>query len=162
MTYYADPAKDLPVPWKSKRIVIYAQGLKVYGQIPYILQRRLQAQFISNSVSMPFGGRIFAPTQEDNYTVIPWRRADGEQHTEAAMDALLDWLYTDKGFEVAVATREYFHNRLDLPNMWQSPPHVFVPTLEQSRSLFRLALTSGKIERQQAVDLVENQDACSP
>lgn len=160
MTYYADPSKDLPVPWKSKRIVIYAQGLKIYGQIPYILQRRLQAQFISNSMSC-LGSRIVAPSGEDNYTIIPWRRVDGEQHTITAMDALLDWLYTDKGFEVAVATRRYFYDRLDLPNMWQSPPHVFIPTLEQSRSLFRLALTSGKIERQQAIDLVENQGACS-
>ena len=160
MTYYADSAKDLPVPWKSKRIVIYAQGLKVYGQIPYILQRRLQAQFISNSISC-LGSRLVAPSGEDNYTVIPWRRADGGQHTEFAMDALLDWLYADKGFEVAVATCQNFYDRLDLPNMWQSPPHVFVPTLEQSRSLFRLALASGKIEHRQATDLVENQSAGS-
>lgn len=124
MTYYANPTKDLPQPWKQKRIIFYAQGLKIYGQIPYILQRRLQGEFYSNNVPV-LGCRLIGPTMEDNYTLVRYRRPkDGKRHGDAALEALLDWLYADKGFEWAIA--KDFFRRIDLPNFWNWPPETFV------------------------------------
>lgn len=130
MLYYADPRRDLPASWKQKRIIFYAQGLKIYGQIPYILQRRLQAKFISNSMGF-MGGQISAPTLESNYTLIRYRREDGQPHSEVAIKALLDWLYDDKGFEWGVAKN--FYERLDLPNFWQWPAEVLEMGKEEHR-----------------------------
>lgn len=123
MTYYADPKNDLPQPWKQKRIIFYAQGLKIYGQIPYILQRRLQAEFYSNNASF-MGARLIAPTMENNYTLVHYRRADGQRHSDTILEALLDWLYNDKGFKWAIA--KDFFKRIDLPNFWNWPPETFV------------------------------------
>lgn len=124
MTFFANPSQDLPQPWKQKRIIFYAQGLKIYGQLPYILQRRLQGEFFSNDMSF-MGGRLWGPSFENNYTLVRYRRAkDGKRHSDVALEALLDWLYADKGFEWAIA--KDFHRRIDLANLFNWPPETFV------------------------------------
>ncbi len=133
--------RDLPQPWQPKRIIFYAQGLKVYGQIPYILQRRLGAQFFSNDIVLGglFAGmRIVGLTAERNYTVVPYRRPDGSPHRETAVEALLNWLYADRGFEMAVAVE--FHRRIDLPNFMNLPPETWVPGLPDARPDIRQLL----------------------
>ena len=79
--YFADPRVDLPQPWKEKRIIFYAQGVKIYGQIPYILQRRLQAEFYSNNLPW-LGVRLIGPTFESNYTLVRYHRKDGQYHSD--------------------------------------------------------------------------------
>lgn len=131
MAFFANTREDLPEPWKRKRIIFYAQGLKIYGQIPYILQRRLQGEFYSNNA--PFmGGRIIAPTMEQNYTLVRYHRNNGKHQGNVALEALLDWLYADKGFEWAIA--KDFHRRIDLPNFWNWPPEIFVSGTSENRS----------------------------
>jgi hypothetical protein len=145
MSFYADPRKDLPAPWKEKRVVIYRQGLKIYGQIPYILQRRLQAEFFSNNA--PFmGSRLLAPTGEDNYTLVPWRSKDGRTHSQEAVRALLDWLYADKGFTWAVAAAPEFYERQDEWNAWKEPPRTWVPAQESHYPAFTRLLTAPEFE----------------
>ena len=114
----------------------------------------MQAEFISNSVGV-LGGRLIAPSAENNYTIVRWKRNDGHPHSEAAIHALLDWLCADAGDQAAVATRDFFFDRLDLPNVYQSLPHTFVPALENVRKLFVLALTSGQANREQAIEYIE-------
>lgn len=142
MTYHCDPSRDLPVAWKPKRVIVYRQGLKIYGCLPYILARRLDAEFISNNASA-LGARIVAPTMEDNYTLVRYRRRDGRPHRREAVQALLDWLYADRGFEWAVAAPEFFDDRLDLVNWWQAPPETFVPGSEAAAQQFAGALLAG-------------------
>jgi hypothetical protein len=140
MTYFANPREDLPAPWKPKRIIFYAQGLKIYGQIPYILQRRLQAEFISNDVGV-LGGRLVGPTAECNYTLVRYRRQDDKPHSDAVLEALLDWLCADRGFEWAIALDYYKH--IDLPNLFNWPPETWVPGgLEQRPDIKQLLLES--------------------
>lgn len=130
MAYWANPQTDLPKAWKQKRIIFYAQGLKIYGQIPYLLQRRLQAEFYSNNA--PFGGaRLLAPSFEQNYTVISYRRKGGDPHSQEAVEALLNWLYADKGFEWAIAKK--FNKRIDLANFWNWLPEVWEMGTEERR-----------------------------
>lgn len=143
MTYYADPQRDLPNAWEPKRIVFYARGLKIYGQIPYVLQRKLQAEFISNNAPLWGGGRIIGPTRERNYTIVSYRRKNGSPHSEATIKALLDWLYTDKGFEWGLAGAANFRDGLDGPNFFRQPPETVAPAAEDDRlDLIRL-LTEG-------------------
>ena len=134
-SYWANPQTDLPAPWKEKGIIFYAQGLKVYGQIPYLLQRRLQAEFFSNNAPI-FGARIVAPTREHNYTVIPYRREDGNPHSRKAIKALLDWLYSDKGFVWAIA--KDFGDNIKTWNAWRSKPETWAPAEEMPPQLLRL------------------------
>jgi len=142
MSYYADPTLDLPAPWKAKRIVFYARGLKVYGQIPYILQRRLQAKFYSNDMSL-FGGRIVGPTREHNYTVISYRLEDGSPHSAATLEALIDWLYSDKGFEFGIADPENFEDQIAMVNWFNSNPHT-VQATENHRVFVAKMLSTGQ------------------
>lgn len=138
MAYYADPNADLPAEWKLKRAIFYACSLKVYGQIPYILQRRLGAEFISNIASGPFGGRVVAPTGEDNYTVVPYRRADGECQSDEALAAFLSWLEADAGYEWAIAAPGEFERRdLRQPNWWRKPPQTWIPDPAQGAATLR-------------------------
>ena len=76
---YTHPG-DLPGDHKPKLVVVYAAGLKIYGALPYLLQRRLQARFNSSEVGGG-GMRVFGPTWEPNYTIVPWRRDDGALHS---------------------------------------------------------------------------------
>lgn len=141
-SYWANPQTDLPAPWKAKAIIFYAQGLKVYGQIPYILQQRLQAEFYSNNAGL-WGGRLCAPSFERNYTVVPYRRKDGNPHRQEIIKALLDWLYADKGFEWAIA--KDFHRKIDLPNFYNWPPDIWEMGKPEQRSEFaKLLLDSPK------------------
>lgn len=129
--YYADPVRDLPSTIKSKQCIFYAEGLKVYGQIPYILQRRLEAEFYSNDTSIFGGGRLTAPTQEPNYTVVPYHRANGRSHNNAALKALFDWLYADAGFEWAFAVE--FRRHIREWNLLNPEPGTFVPGVIEER-----------------------------
>ena len=140
MSFYADPSQDLPALWKPKRCIFYAQGLKIYGQIPYILQRRLQAEFFSNNAPA-FGGRIIAPTVEQNYTVVPYRRRDGAPHSQGTIDTLMDWLFADKGLEWAIA--KDFDREIRGWNAYQMPPQTWIPTTEETQSEFVRLLTDG-------------------
>lgn len=121
MPYLCDPTHDLPTKWKQKRIIFYAQGLKVYGELPYLLRQRLRAEFFSNSYhNGEFG--LIAPAMEPNYTVVSYN-----QPVERST-ALLDWLFADTGFEWAIAAPEEFKL-----NIWQSTvcspgiPNTWVP-----------------------------------
>lgn len=116
-------------------MVFYAEELKVYGQIPYILQRRLGAKFISNEGSIFGGGRIMAPTGEKNYTIVPYRRPDGRPHTDKALEKFFDWLYEGKGFKWAIAGPQNFYDQLDLINWWNVPP-----------KLLKIALVSDRVD----------------
>lgn len=140
--YYADPARDLPAPWKPKKCVFYAEGLKIYGQIPYILQLALEAEFYSNDTSIFGGGRLIGPTQEPNYTVVPYRRANGRPHRESSLKALFDWLYADRGFEWAFAAEFWRHIREW--NLFNSEPEIFVPgTPEQRQEIVKHLFLEG-------------------
>ena len=134
-SYWANPQFDLPAPWKEKAIIFYAQGLKVYGQIPYLLQRRLQAEFYSNNAPI-FGARIVAPSWERNYTVIPYRHKDGNPHVQKAIKALLDWLYADKGFVWAIAMD--FHDNIKCWNAWRPKPETWAPAEKMPPQLLQL------------------------
>ena len=142
MTSYAAP-EDIPTPYRAKLVVIYARGLKIYGQIPYLLAKRLEAQFISNEISIAGGGSIWGGTAEPNWTVVPSRRDDGQPHTPETLQALIDWLQADKGFVATVATPEYYYDRLD-SNWGRQAPRVFQPTGYTSDSQTLLALIQGK------------------
>jgi hypothetical protein len=108
--FRCDPSTDLPAPGKIKQIVFYAQGLKIYGVLPFILKRRLRAEFYSNyfvQTSGAFrGAGIIAPSFESNYTLIIY-----DQSPEA-IAALLDWLFRDAGFEWGVAPAQEFRKDL--------------------------------------------------
>jgi hypothetical protein len=110
MAFRCDPPQDLPQVWKSKRIIFYAQGLKIYGVLPYILNRRLKGEFYSNYFVQDGGAfrgcGMIAPAYESNYTLVPYT-----QKPEYAK-ALLEWLSEDAGFEWAIASERDFNNDL--------------------------------------------------
>ena len=129
MTYYADLSRDLPTPYERKRVVFYRQGLKVYGLLPYLLQRRLKAQFFSGSVN--WGGvRISAGSFEQNWTAISYTQ------TSEALASLLDWLSSDAGFEVAIASREDFDDDIFSANIFRMPPKTWHPVGDKALPRF--------------------------
>lgn len=138
--YRADLSRDLPMDWKPKRIVFYAQGLKIYGLIPHLLNRRLKGEFISNyfvqTSGMFRGAGMLAPTGEENYTVI------GYSQRPEYVQFLLDWLYEGKGFEWAIAGPENFQDDIREWNAGKRPPETWVPAQEDQgwREGFQLAL----------------------
>lgn len=134
---YTHPG-DLPGDHKPKLVVVYAAGLKIYGALPYLLQRRLQARFNSSEISTG-GLRMFGPSWEPNYTVVPWRRYDGQPHTPETLQALAGWLQSGKGFTWVVAAPENFHDRLDA-HFFRSRPHVWQPEAAQTNPEGLLAL----------------------
>jgi hypothetical protein len=126
MAFRCDPPQDLPQAWKPKRIIFYDQGLKVYGVLPYFLNRRLEGEFYSNCYvhsSGAFRGHgMIAPAYESNYTLVPYT-----QKQEYAK-ALLEWLSQDTGFEWAIASPRDFN--IDLRHgtaFTQRNPEVWVP-----------------------------------
>jgi hypothetical protein len=135
MPYYADLSSDLPAPYKQKRAVFYRQGLKVYGLLPYILARRLKAQFFSGETS--WGNvRISAGSFESNWTAIPY------QQSPEAVNALLDWLYADKGFEVAIASEQDWDDTIFSANVYRMPPHTWYPAAGGAREGYLQVLGS--------------------
>lgn len=120
MSYRADLAHDTPSVTKKKRIIFYRGGLKIYGLLPYILQKKLKAQFFSNT---PVGGGVMMllPSHEDNWTAVPY-----DQSPER-LQSLLDWLYSDAGFEVALASRESWEDDIFSANIMNHPPSVWFP-----------------------------------
>jgi hypothetical protein len=126
MAFRCDPPQDLPTVWKLKRIIFYAQGLKIYGVLPYLLNRRLKGEFYSNyyvNSSGAFrGSGMIAPAMEFNYTVIPYTQKP--EHSKA----LLEWLSEDAGFEWAIASERDFHKDLRHGNAFSDRhPEVWVP-----------------------------------
>jgi len=97
---------------------------------------------------------MICPTMEDNYTLVRFRRnKDGRRHSDAALEALLDWLYADKGFEWAIA--KDFFKRIDLPNMFNWPPETFVPGGPEHRpNIKQLLLIAPEKEEQDAGSLI--------
>ena len=135
---FADPLTDLvAVNGGKKKVIIYARGLKIYGQIPFLLQRRLQGRFISNHVGF-MGGSLIFPTMESNYTYIPWRRPDGRKHSDKAVSALLEWLLSGSGYSWAIANKRHFYDPIDEgPNFASEPPDVWTPgELKKLQELF--------------------------
>lgn len=90
---YRCNSNDLPASWKAKNIIFYAQGLKIYGVLPYLLHRRLKAEFYSN-YGVPAGtfrgGGIIAPAVESNYTFVPYNQSP------ELIKALYEWLMKGK------------------------------------------------------------------
>lgn len=113
--------EDFPSRFQPTRVLIYAAGLKIYGMIPHLLAKRLSAEFHSRVV-----GAITLPSAERNFTFVPYRRPDGSRHSQAAIDALVDFLRQGGGFEMALAEGEEFHNPLD-SNFLQDRARFYVP-----------------------------------
>lgn len=133
MPYYADLNADVPAPYKPKKVVFYRQGLKIYGLLPYRLQRLLKAQFFSNSMS--WGRvRISGGTFEANWTAIPY------QQSQENMSTLLDWLYSEAGFQVALASPAHWNDDIFSPNVARMPPETWYPAGPEARPGFMNAL----------------------
>lgn len=123
MISYAKPT-DAPATWKVKKCVFYAEGLKIYGQIPYRLQFLLDAKFISSTFS-GMGSIFSVPTLEPNFTLIPYRQKNGEPHLQSAIDELLQWLLEGKGYEWGVA--EDFNREFYSINMMERTSNTWAP-----------------------------------
>jgi hypothetical protein len=126
MAFRCDPPQDLPTVWKPKRIIFYAQGLKIYGVLPYLLNRRLKGEFYSNHFvqgSGAFRGMgMIAPAYECNYTVIP--HTQKPEHAKA----LLEWLSQDAGIEWAIASPQDFNLNIRCSTAFSDRhPEVWVP-----------------------------------
>lgn len=147
MTYYADMSIDQPTEYKTKRAIFYQQGLKVYGLLPYILQRKLHAQFFSNSTSW---GRVRISTGslELNWTAIPY------QQSLENVNALLDWLYADKGFEVALANPERWQDTIFAGNFGNMPPQTWYPIGKETRSGYMRVIGGNQLGRESIVALL--------
>ncbi|MGB3292604.1 MAG: hypothetical protein WBB01_06450 [Phormidesmis sp.] len=128
---YADTSRN---QHKIKRIVFYGRGLKIYGLMPHLLTMRLKGQFISNYWVADkgdfYGAGIVAPTNEANYTAIPY------QQSPENSQRLLDWLLAGKGFEYAIAGPEDFKSNIWQSNVGQFPPEVWVPGSDTSQDSF--------------------------
>jgi hypothetical protein len=129
MPYYANLDNDLPAPYKRKRAIFYRQGLKIYGLLPYILARKLKAQFFSGSFA-GHGVMISAGSFEANWTAVPYRQSP------ETLTALLEWLYSGKGFEVAIASEEDFDDNIFSGNVFRAPPKTWYPIGNASREGF--------------------------
>ena len=125
MTAFAN-REDQPQPWKPKRCIFYRIGLKIYGQIPMRLQMLLDAEFVSSSFSM-MGGRVFVPSMEQNFTVVPYRQADGKRHDPESVEALRAWLGSDAGYEFAFAAPSEFNCEIRGINMRFSLVETWLP-----------------------------------
>ena len=87
--------------------------------------------------------RVFGPTWEPNYTIVPWRRDDGALHSPENLKALIQWLESGKGYIWVIAGPENFNDRLDTP--WgRHLPEAFQPLDTHSDSEGLLALMTGK------------------
>jgi hypothetical protein len=119
--YRCNPRHDLPEKWKAKRIIFYGQGLKIYGEMPYLLKRRLKAEFFSNfRHNGQFG--LIAPAMEMNYSVVPYNQSP--EYTAA----LLEWLFADAGFEWAIAMPDEFDLNIRRSTAFSDQlPHVWSP-----------------------------------
>lgn len=84
-----DWERDLPSKRKPKRIIFYPDGLKIYGLLPYLLQRQLRGEFSSAWIKLN--------NDEDNFTVISYQQKP--EHVQK----LVDWLYEAAGFEWTIA-----------------------------------------------------------
>jgi len=147
MPYYADLSNDLPAPYKRKRVIFYRQGLKIYGLLPYILQRKLKAQFFSGTVS--WGNvRISAGSLEENWTAVSYASV------REYMDALLDWLSSDPGFEVAIASRDDWEDSIFSANVFRYPPKTWYPMDGEIKKGFLQIVEKPDIARNDIVKLL--------
>ena len=140
--YSTDLYVDLPQANKLKRIVFYACGLKIYGHIPYLLKRRLKGEFLSNyyvhEAGVFRGHGIIAPTQEQNYTAIPY-----EQSLEN-VKRLWDWLHEGAGFEWAITEFDDFNINIFEANVAQQPPKTWVPEMDVVELVRKLTHYAGE------------------
>lgn len=83
-----DFQRDIPDDRKPKRIVFYANGLKIYGVLPFVLNRKLNGKFCSG---------LKGSGDEDNYTIV------GYSQTPTRVQELADWLYGGAGVEWGIA-----------------------------------------------------------
>ena len=117
MGFRADFAEDTPSASKTKRVLFYAAGLKIYGLLPHFLNRRVGGQFISHEYA---GSMVImtCPTFEQNYTIVHYIQRP------AAAQGLLEWLYADAGFQWAIAL-DFFATDLLHINWMRYPPGVW-------------------------------------
>jgi hypothetical protein len=127
MPYYANMEEDQPSAHKRKRIVFYRRGLKIYSLLPYILQRRLHAQFFSSTITGS-GVRISAGSFEANWTAISYQNQSPE-----AVEALMDWLFSGAGFKAAIASEENWDDDIFSGNFFNYPPDVWHPVGAEAR-----------------------------
>jgi hypothetical protein len=101
MSFKCNFSEDIPDKSKQKRIIFYQQGFKIYGLLPYILNRKLKGEFYSNHFTHDSGAfrgmGVIAPAYELNYTVVPY----SQDSVKAKL--LIDWLLDGSGFEWAIA-----------------------------------------------------------
>ncbi len=76
------------------------------------------------------GGCISVGSFEANWTAVPYVQS------RANLDMLLDWLYSDKGFKIAIAAPEYWDDAIFSANMWHMPPHTWFPVGSEAREGF--------------------------
>ncbi len=82
-----DFENDIPSAEKTKKIIFYPNGLKIYGVLPYLLNRKLKGEFASSLLY----------EDESNFTVV------GYQQKPEYVQTLVNWLYSGAGFEWAIA-----------------------------------------------------------
>lgn len=77
------------------------------------------------------GGRVFVPSMERNFTVVPYRQSNGERHDPESIAALKEWLNADAGYEFAIAAPSEFgceirgiNMRFSLPETWLPPDNA--------------------------------------
>jgi len=129
MAYYADLDSDLPSPHKRKRVIFYRQGLKIYGLLPFILQRQLKAKFFSGSIAA--GGVLMSMGSfEPNWTAVPYTQSSEN------LTALLHWLFSERGFEVAIASEQDWDDDIFSANVYRMPPKTWFPFGSEARQGF--------------------------
>lgn len=125
MSYRADLHRDLPSTRNPTRVIFYQQGLKVYGLLPYLINRKVKGEFYSNyyvhDSGWFAGSGIVAHTNEPNYTVVPY-----SQSPETAK-LLWDWLHSDAGFEWAIASKQEFYRNICQANIANVEPETWCP-----------------------------------
>jgi hypothetical protein len=110
---YQPHSEDYIAAFQRKKIVFYAVGLKIYGQLPHKINRLVGGAFRSNqTATMRF------PTGERNYTMVRF-----DLSAEAA-EALWAWLHADAGFQWAVAQEAFYASAHYLygNNAYKHPP----------------------------------------
>lgn len=107
--------KDIPSSDKQKEAIFYEGGLKIYGTLPYILHRKLKAEFVSSRFEH----------EENNFTIVLYAQKPEN------VQALVNWLYKDAGFVWAIS-REPLNPRVSdrLPET-ETPDRTFQATVSQ-------------------------------
>jgi hypothetical protein len=108
--------QDISTAGKQKNILFHPKALKVYGVVPYILGKKLKAQF--------FGNWLQDSHTEPNFTVIKY------QQKQEHIQALTDWLYADTSFKWAI-TDDVLWDRPSYPPDTIEPSQSFKMEVQQ-------------------------------